>query len=179
MKAMPNRIARLSVVLQWICRIALVILPLSMVAAAIYSFRDPSMLAPQFPGLDIAAPPGPAPLAIVFGLLAVPQLMALFVLWQLERLFGLYRRGDTLTTAPALRIRRIGLGVVAAALLSLLLRPVAGAILTLGNPAGERQLVVTLSSADIGLVLAGGLMVVIGWVMGEAARIAEENRGFV
>ena len=50
---------------------------------------------------------------------------------------------------------------------------------SLANPPGERVLTISLEGADLGQVLAGGLMVVIGWAMREAAVVAEENRGFI
>lgn len=176
---MDLRISRLSLALQWLCRAALVALPVLVLSFAVLAVRDPALIARQLSPITLTGAPSPAMLSLVILLLMLPQAVPLYVLWQLEILFGLYRRGETLTRAPALRIRRIGLGVAALAPLSVLIRPVAGLLLTLANPPGERQLSVGLSSSDIGLVLAGGLLVVIGWIMGEAARIAEENRGFV
>lgn len=176
---MNHRISRLSALFQWACRAALVALLASMVVMAFLLPQDPSLIAHYLPDIVLVAPPSPGRFGLLLLVLALPQLAVLYVLWQLERLFGLYRRGETLTAAPALRIRRIGLGIMVAALMSVLMRPLAGLILTLGNPPGERMLVLLLSSTDIGLVLAGGLMLVVGWIMGEAVRIAEENRGFV
>ncbi|HHL20099.1 MAG TPA: DUF2975 domain-containing protein [Aliiroseovarius sp.] len=176
---MPEKFLRLSMLFQWICRFALVALPVTLLAVGIYAVQDPSAIADQIPGITLSGTPTPAMLGLAFMLMALPTAATIFVLWQLEALFGLYRRGETLTRAPARRIRRIGLGVVTLALVSVLVRPVAGLVLTMANPPGARQLSVTLSSADIGLILAGGLMVMIGRIMGEAARIAEENRGFV
>ncbi|HHB80570.1 MAG TPA: DUF2975 domain-containing protein [Aliiroseovarius sp.] len=176
---MPYRIARLSFSLQWLCRGALVVLPASMVGIAILTFRDPATISDYLTGITLLGVPSPGLLGLVLLLAFIPQAAALYVLWQLEGLFGLYRRGETLTAAPARRIRAIGHGVVALALLPLVIRPLAGMALSFANPPGARQLNVSLSSGDVGLLLAGGLLVVIGWIMGEAVRIAEENRGFV
>ena len=41
------------------------------------------------------------------------------------------------------------------------------------------MLTIGIDGATAGFILAGGLLVAIGWVMGEAARVAEDNRGFI
>ncbi|MEZ5713802.1 MAG: DUF2975 domain-containing protein [Paracoccaceae bacterium] len=126
----------------------------------------------------IVAPPGRAAL-LAAGLSLLPALGALYALWQAQALFALYRGGETLSPAPARRIGRIGWGLLAAAGLGLAVRPAVAVALTAANPPGTRLLAVSFGSGDVGLGLAAGLMIVIGWVMREAAAVAEENRSFV
>jgi len=47
------------------------------------------------------------------------------------------------------------------------------------NPVGQRQLSVGVSHTEIWFVLTGGLLMVVGWALVEAARQADENRAFV
>ena len=94
-------------------------------------------------------------------------------------LFALYRRGQILTDAAAERIRRIGAALVVLAVAGTLLHTAQALLLTIDNPAGQRHLVLSLSSDSLGFLLSGGLLVVIGWAMREAARAAAENASFV
>lgn len=52
-------------------------------------------------------------------------------------------------------------------------------IFTMGNPVGQRQLSITLAQTHLLVGIAGCMLVVIGWVMVEAARIADDNRQIV
>jgi len=52
-------------------------------------------------------------------------------------------------------------------------------LLTAANPPGERQLSIAFSSTELSLVLAGGLLLLIGQALGAGASAADENRAFV
>ena len=62
-------------------------------------------------------------------------------------------------------------------------KPIVGAIqvliLTISNAPGERAISLSLSLAEFGFVIAGGLLVVIGRALVDAAKAVEETRGFV
>ena len=119
-------------------------------------------------------------LRLAIGLLgAFPVVAILYVLAQMSGLFQRYSQGETLTLACAAHIQRIGAGVIASAAFEVLVRPAQIALASLANPPGSRVLALSLESADFGLVLTGGLLLTIGWVMADAARIAQENREFV
>ncbi len=51
--------------------------------------------------------------------------------------------------------------------------------LTLANPPGERMLAITSSIRDYFALIVGGVLFAAASVMREAARIADENAGFV
>ena len=76
---------------------------------------------------------------------------------------------------------RLGLVLAMAgnALAAMILHPLGSLILTYDNLVGSRHLSVSMSSNTYTLILTGGLLIVIGWVMREAARISDENRQFV
>jgi len=112
-------------------------------------------------------------------LYCLPLAVTLCGLWNVRMLFGCYARGEVFSPAPAAFIRNLGLVMLASVGVSLLM-PIAGSLLlTYDNPAGSRQLSIGVSSDTYMLVLLGGLFLVIGWVMREAARISEENSRFV
>jgi hypothetical protein len=113
---------------------------------------------------------------------AVDVVIGLAVLWTLNtmrRLFDQYRQGVVLTQDCAGLIQGIGRGVVAIAALRILAFPVQTILLTWAAPVGDRQLAVGLNTSDITLLLAGGLLTVIGWAMYDAAATASENKAFV
>lgn len=110
---------------------------------------------------------------------AVPLLVLVFGLDQVRRIFLGFAEGELISRALARRLEVFG----AAVALQALLNPLAGALisiaLTLANPPGRRMIALSLSSHDVVSVLVGVLIIAIGWVMREAARIAEEHAGFV
>jgi len=124
------------------------------------------------------APPTMAvAVALFVALIGLGLIMA--ALYDLRGLLRLYRRGAALSHAAARRIGRIGAWLLMLAVHGLLAYPILSVLLTMGAPVGERQLVVSVSQAQIGFLLAGGIMTLIGWAMRDAAALAEENRGFV
>lgn len=173
------RIARLSGLLQTAVAAMLVLLPLAVAWSVATGLSDPEALRAQFPDLPAATavPPGKAGAVAALGALALIPAMAALV--HMRGLFALYRRGEILTQASAERIRGIGCAFVVLALAGTVLHTAQVLLLTIDNPAGQRALTIRLDSNSVGFLLAGGLLVVIGWAMREAARAAEENAGFV
>lgn len=178
---MQDKVERMSARMVWVVRAAMGLLPLGWLAVVGGGWDAPAQVLTRLgiPEVVVQAPPGPALWALILVLLALPLLAGLAVLWQVQALFALYSRGDTLSPAPAERIGRIGLWLLAVAVLSVAVRPLVVGLATLGNAPGERMIAVSLGSTDLVLALAAVLMVVIGHVMNEAARVAEENRAFV
>lgn len=113
------------------------------------------------------------------GVTLLPVSLALLALWQLWALFGDYRHGDVFGNRPVRNLRRFGWAMVALAVAEPLSRPLASVALTLDHGPGHRMLVVTLGTHDYALLLCALVFVAIARVMSEAARLAEENQGFV
>lgn len=109
----------------------------------------------------------------------VPWFIGAWVLYQAQVLFALFRDNRALTLEAAQIIRNLGLGLVLIALAQVATRTVQILILTSANADGDRMLAVQFSFAQVGLLLAAGLMVVIGRSMVEAARAVDDMRGFV
>lgn len=174
-----SRISRVSAALHAVTTAVLILLPL-LLAWALWTLGvTPEAFRIAFPDLPMA---DSIAWPLRYGALAVgliPVAAALWTIWQMRALFGLYRRGETLTPNCAWRIRRIGLGMLALAGLGIVLRPMQVLLLTLSNPPGQRMVALDLGSGDVGFLLAGGMLLVIGWVMADAASMAEDNAGFV
>jgi hypothetical protein len=105
--------------------------------------------------------------------------VSLGLLWQLWQLFGHYRKGNVFGSDALAHLRRFGWLMVVLAALGPISRMLMSVAISLGNPPGQRQLVLTLDSNDYVLLLLSLVFVAIARVMGEAVRLAEENEQFV
>jgi hypothetical protein len=103
-------------------------------------------------------------------------LMALLRLWQL---FGEYLHSRIFSARALASLRSFARWTLAAALLSPVYRAVPSVLVTLQNGPGRRELTLDLSSNDYMTLLLGVVVLAISSVMAEAARIAEDNEGFV
>ena len=103
-------------------------------------------------------------------------LMALFRLWQL---FGEYLQSRVFSARALASLRSFARWTLAAAFLSPVYRAVLSVLVTLQNGPGKRELTLDLSSDDYMALLLGVVVLAISSVMAEAARIAEDNEGFV
>jgi len=106
----------------------------------------------------------------------IPLSVLFYALHQAYELFDSYRLGKVFPDDAPARLRRIGLCMLALAIL----RPLTGAllsvILTAAAPAGQRMLTLGISIDDYMIALFGGLILAIAYVMTEAARVAADNR---
>lgn len=114
-----------------------------------------------------------------FAVSMVPMAILLFTLHQSYELFDAFRLGQVFTAHTPVRLRRIGLAMVVLGVL----RPVAamllGLALTISNPDGQRILALSISLDDILIAAFGGLVLAIGHVLVEAARLADDNSQIV
>ena len=103
-------------------------------------------------------------------------LMALLRLWQL---FGEYLHSRVFSMRALASLRSFARWTLVAALFSPIYRAVLSVLVTLQNGPGKRELTLDLSSDDYMALLLGVVVLAISSVMAEAARIAEDNEGFV
>ncbi|OYU48714.1 MAG: hypothetical protein CFE31_09720 [Rhizobiales bacterium PAR1] len=106
---------------------------------------------------------------VLFGVIAV----------QVRALFRRFSLGVILDQGNARRLSTIGWLIIAGGAISMLERTLLALALTFGNPEGQRQLLISLSTTDVIIVLFGLFVLAFAHVIGEGARIADENRGFV
>lgn len=109
----------------------------------------------------------------------LPTAASLVALAQMWALFGCFARGELLARAPARHLRRLGLALCALAVAQPLGRTLSILALTWGNPPGERQIWLGLSSDHYLSLLFGLLLLALAQVLAEAARVADENAEFV
>ena len=105
-------------------------------------------------------------------LTAVPFGISLAVVWQLDRLLAAYQQGAILTARNALRIRRVGLLLLAWCVAEPCIGLIAGVllgVLRLGYAAEPHAMVFNLP-----LFLAGCIVLIVGHAMRAASLVAEE-----
>jgi hypothetical protein len=116
------------------------------------------------------------PLALTGGFVLMHLVVGLLVyaLWQAFRLFGAFARGDVFTPEAGDRLRRIGTAFALVPFAQVLGTGATSFLITMNNPEGQRVFAITFDPAHLILGLAGGLVLVVGWVMAEAARLSSD-----
>jgi hypothetical protein len=105
--------------------------------------------------------------------------VGLWMLWQLWQLFGQYRAGRVFELRALGHLRGFAWALLAGALLAPLQRTALALVLTLGNPPGQRLLVLNLGWDDYLGLLTASVLLAIATVMAQAVALAEENGSFV
>lgn len=113
------------------------------------------------------------------------------VVWILPVAFGLYavcaalrvvllmRTGTLFDDSVGLRMRQVGIGTSMSGLADFCANLVSPTILSLTNPNGAEPLSWYFDSEPAGLIVCGGGFYLIGWILTEARRLADENEGFI
>ncbi len=174
----PGRITRLS---GWLYRVVTVLaylLPCAIIAAILRGWFDPAALVARFPLLPPGLPVSHLQATLVAAVAVVSVFPLVGAFMAMRRLFSRYRRGEILTDACADDIRLTGQALILVAASTVVVPALQLLILSWNSPGG-RLLSFGIDGSALGFLLSGAMLTVIGWVMGEAARAAEENRGFV
>lgn len=110
-------------------------------------------------------------------LLAIINLLPIiYVLEQLRGLFDLYKNEVVFARANTKHIFNAGAGLLASAIIALLSGPIGSLILTAHT---EHTVVVTINATMLTALVSGSTLTIIGWVMHEAAKLSEDNKGFI
>lgn len=168
-----------TILLRRLVSFACVGLPLLLIWQLVIYGPVPGGAAAAFPGFVVSEAVNQTQLWLARLLGFIPLGIGLWLLVTMRALLGLYAQGQALSVDAAGDIRRIGLGLLALGVLPIVIRPVQAVLLSWNNPPGERMVSVFFGSNDIGFVLGGAVMLMIGWAMAEAAEAAAENRAFV
>ena len=166
--SVPARMRIVCRVMKGVCLGAALALPI----LAAYRAMDVAHLT------GVAPPDGAAPSVAQFliagGILAVPTLIIALALVRLSTAFRDYARGDVFTRMNAVRLRGFGTALLIAALLQPVVHTLSVLVLTLGFPPGQRLFQLQIGTGDLAVAALGGGVAVVGWVMGEAARLAAD-----
>ena len=109
----------------------------------------------------------------------LPAGIVLLGLQRLWVLFGEYAFGRVFSQRALLSLRGFARCVLAMAFASPLYGAVLSVIVTFDRAPGTRELNIAATSDDYAMLLIGAVLLAISSVMAEAARVAEDNAGFV
>lgn len=118
-------------------------------------------------------------LVAVAALYLLPLAAITYALWGIFRLFGAYAAGEIFSEPANRHLVRIGRSIVAFVPLQTFATAAGSYIVTRHAPPEAQRLVVAVDVSDLLVLVLGGLLWVIGWVMAEATRIADENRSII
>lgn len=120
--------------------------------------------------LDLSTLPAGAALLTSLGAL-VDLALRLLPLLFLRRLLGFWAHGDLLSQASAHALQLTGIAIALGALGGLVIAPLTGLLVNATTGTESIPLSVGL---DLAALIAGGVIYLVGMVMREAARLAEE-----
>ena len=167
-----NRIRRVSRRFQWLVAALRIALPLALVFL---------WMTLSLEELDVAGPLAAyGPLTTVerlgaIAITALPLLIFLYALGQLQRLFRLYAMGSFFERENVACLSKMGWALLLSAHVSVVYKAALSVWLSFDQPTGERSLAISISSNDIAMLTFGGAIIIVSWVMAEAVEVSKEN----
>jgi len=119
--------------------------------------------------------------SLVVGFLVslIPTGVVMYALFLLYKLFGLYYNGKVFAKENVACYRSLGWAIIYYALADFVSNILLGIVLTFHRGQGQRLLIISLSSTEIFVLIAGLCILSINWVMDEARKLKEEQELFL
>lgn len=175
----PN-LVRIQIISRRIQRVLLVAMLIPPIVLACYwiFYNEVPASAQAGPRLDISivgAVPGFSR-AMAFCVTMASASIGLWGVYTLIRLFRLYESGRIFGAENVACFRTFGRVLIAQAIANVVMTPILSVILTLHNPAGQKQLALSIGSGPLMAILAGFIVLVIAAVMEEGRKLEEDRR---
>ena len=174
-----DRLSRLARVMEVTTTIGIVLITVLIVVAFFIPDWTRNIALARLGQAGAHLPITPLTRAVAAVVIAVPVGVMLYGLFAVRSLFREFAQGRVFTTDAARHLQTFGATVLAQAPLGPLTSAALSAALSLGNPPGERAIMIAFSSNDYFALIIGGALFAVATVMREAARLADENKGFV
>jgi hypothetical protein len=175
--------------MQKIERTATVLIPVLLVFAVLYTVftaggtLDFALLDPEkWFSSRWVEPDAPAPLwqrLLYVFVWWLPVAFGLFAVYAALRTVLMIRKGILFDERISWRLRQVGIGTSASGLADFVGNLVSPTLLSLSNPGGPEPISWYFDSEPAGLIVCGGGFYLIGWILAEARRLADENEGFI
>lgn len=179
-----ERIRRISSVMKWV--VTAVLIAISVVSALlVFTLVLPALsLVPAGLLADSGIDRKLTDIPVVQRLgLAALVCLAFFLLrrlfWNIRQLFAQFHAGIFFAAPTQTYILNAGFWLLAFGVFDFLSDPVRSVLVSLDNAPGQRQLVLELGGGEFLYLIFGTLMLVFGWIMREAATLADENSQFI
>ncbi len=175
MNEAPAEIARLA---KWLSRTSLAVIVLSLLGYA-YVWTNTKLAyhvvsQNAFPDLPDQLTQSQNILLFIVG--AVPNLMFAAALFKAKQFFDSYASGQLFPAISGQKLKSIGRFCLWLAIANPIIRMITLLIMTWLNPPGQKILVISFSSTDGFLLVFSGMLFMIGYILAESNRIAEENK---
>lgn len=175
--------------MQKIKRSTTILIPLLVIFAVLYviftaggtlnfAFLDPTRWY-ESGWVDPAAPVPFGQRALYFMVWILPVLFGLYAVVAALRMIRLVRRGILFDTRVSRLLRHAGLGTSGSGLADFVANLLTPSLLSLTNPGGVEPVRWYFDSEPAGLIVCGGGFYLIGWILAEARKLADENEGFI
>ena len=105
----------------------------------------------------------------------LPVAAVAYALWRARQCFSGFVRGETFSLATVRHLRGFAAGLLVSSSTGLLAPTAIVWLLTLGAPAGERVLTVSLGAQQLLMLLFSGIVWQMGHAMTRAVELAEDN----
>ena len=180
-----HRLSRLACILKWVTTACIAIMVVAAAGLALaLVFPDFDYLAPETSVYleDYERAYADIPLLQRIGLLGLALGFFGFLIalaWNMRALFRQFEALRFFEQETLNHIFLIGSCLIAFAVFDFVEDPIASVVSTLDLPPDQRIFEVSTDGAELFVLIFGGLILVFGWIMREAALIDEENRHFV
>ncbi|MEM1199256.1 MAG: DUF2975 domain-containing protein [Pseudomonadota bacterium] len=171
-----HRIARWSWVLSLAVLITALSLPVVSFIAVLFMSSADMARAIHVPEA-VAQGAAPAALISVAGLATLPVLIFSWGLLSVRHALASFQRGVYFSASVFWSLRRLAVALVLSAALRLVVMPLSGALVSLGQEKGSIALFI--GSGELMPLLLGSGLWLLAWIFTEAAELEAENKQFV
>lgn len=98
-----------------------------------------------------------------------------FALFAVAEVFSVFAKGEWFVASIGQQLHRFGLALALYGATCPLMRTLMALLVTWNNPPGQKLLLIGFNGNDFVLALVGVLILLLGYAMREASRIADEN----
>ncbi len=105
----------------------------------------------------------------------IPAMIGMIITFSLMRLFKYYQQGKIFTLDNIRQIKRVGLTMLAWAILNPIYQVLMSLVVTLQNPVGQRVIAINLDTDYFRNLITAGIVFVIAYIMQEGVKLREEQ----
>ncbi|GAB2204650.1 hypothetical protein ROS1_14650 [Roseibium sp. ROS1] len=180
-----TRIRRVSAFMKWaVTIILLILLGLGVVVTIGIALPNELMIGAQetFDVADTERMLGDIPHVQRIGisiLAAIAFSLLLAVGWNIRQVFKRFQKMEFFSPKTLANVFSFGIWLIVFAVFDLISDPIGSVLLTYDFPPGQRTVDISLDGGEIFFLVLGALMLLFGWILREAALIADENQQFI
>jgi hypothetical protein len=174
-----DRLIRLSRVMSWLTTLGIGLIAVLLLVGVVHPGWMRNIALAKLGAAGIALPITPLGQALAGVVLLVPVGVMLYGLLAVRRLFQAFARGEIFSANTARQLQIFAATVLLQCPLGPLTSAGFSAALSVGNPPGERAIMIAFSMNDYFALIIGGVLFAAATIMREGARIADENASFV